>query len=166
MKMSKRLMLPMAAIAMLGAAGLGAATVSAASSGQTGTLAQKLASAFNLDASKVQSVIDQDRSDHAAQHQAKYEERLTQAVKDGKLTEAQKQAILDENKKLKTEMDAAKDKTGAERKTALDNIRTEATDWAKAQNLDAKWLMAGGPHPRGGMGHGDGGTPPEGAPAQ
>jgi len=154
MKLSKRMMLPMAAIAMLGAATVGATAASAASNGRPGTLAQKIASTFNLDPAKVQSVIDQNHSDMEQNHQAAYEERLSQAVADGKLTAAQKQAILDENTKLKAELDAAKDKTPAERRTAMKSVRQAAKDWAKAQGIDEKWLM-GGRHPRGGMEHPD-----------
>jgi hypothetical protein len=144
MKLSKRIMLPMAAIAMLGAAAVGTATVSAATNGQPGKLAQKLASTFNLDPAKVQSVIDQNHTDMAQKHQAAYEERLTQAVADGKLTAAQKQAIVDENSKLKAELDAAKAKTGVERRTAMKPARQAAKDWAKAQGIDAKWLLPAG----------------------
>ena len=155
MKLSKRMMLPMAAIAMLGAAAVGTTAVSAATNGQPGTLAQKLASTFNLDPAKVQSVIDQNHNDMEQKHQAAYEERLNQAVTDGKLTAAQKQAILDENAKLKAELDAAKDKTPAERRSAMKSVRQGAKDWAKAQNIDEKWLIGGGRHPRGGMMHDD-----------
>ena len=49
----------------------------------------------------------------------------------------------------------------ADRKRAMDKISTEAADWAKSNNIDAKWLMPGGrgmgAQGPGGMGgrHGD-----------
>ncbi len=74
MKISKRLMLPMAAIALLGASAAGVGVVSAATDGQPGTLAQRIATSFNLDPAKVQAVIDESHKErhqkHAADHEA------------------------------------------------------------------------------------------------
>lgn len=160
MKMpSKKIMLPMCALALVAAGGFGVAQVSAASdatSGQT-SIVQKLAETFHLDKSKVQAVFDEQHKANAAKREAKYEDRLTQAVTDGKLTADQKSKILDEHAKLQTEMETAlkvDTATKADRKAAMDKVRTEAEDWAKANNIDAKWLMPGG---RGMGGHGPGG---------
>jgi 3-hydroxyacyl-CoA dehydrogenase len=90
MNVSKSLIIPVVAIGVIGAS---SATVVAASTSQP-TLAQDIANKFHLDQSQVQSVIDQHRATNQQNRETKYEDRLTQAVKDGKLTDAQKQAVL------------------------------------------------------------------------
>ncbi len=160
--LSKKMIIPMAAVAIIGAGVYGVSQVSAAtdtsSTSPQASLIQKLADTFHVDKSKVQAVFDQNRTEQEAKHEAEYETRLTQAVTDGKITSAQKDAILAENKTLKAEMDAAKDGTPAERKAAMQKVRTDAKAWASQNNIDEKWLMAGmGGHPRGGMGMGHGG---------
>jgi hypothetical protein len=150
MQISKRMLIPMAAIAVIGAGALGVAKVSATSdtNNPQASLVQKLADTFHIDKTKVQAVFDQNQAQKQADREAQYEDRLTKAVTDGKLTSAQKDLVLTEHKKLQTEMDADRaagtsSTTRADRRLAMDKIRTEITDWAKANNIDAKWLMGG-----------------------
>ncbi|GAC1371858.1 MAG: hypothetical protein NVSMB39_5960 [Candidatus Saccharimonadales bacterium] len=160
MKMpSKKIILPICTLALVAAGGIGVAQVSAAS--DTGaaktSLVQKLADTFHLDKSKVQAVFDEQYQANEADRETKYEERLSEAVTAGKLTADQKTKILAEHKQLQSELDAAMksgsmDKTA--RQAALDKIRTEATDWSKANSIDAKWLMIG-PDGHGQHGHMD-----------
>lgn len=178
--MSKKMLIPMAALAIVGAGVYGAAKVSAATdtsgTNPQSSLVQKIADTFHLDKSKVQAVFDEDRTAREAERETQYEARLTQAVKDGQLTEAQKALVLAKHKELeaarKTAMDAAKSSdqatSQADRKAAMDKQKADIDAWAKANNIDAKWLMGGG---MGGHGHGQGfggpggdmGTPPDGA---
>ena len=151
MLISKKVLIPMAAVAVIAAGAYGVSQVSAASSATPGqTLAQRIAGAFGLDQSKVQGVIDQYRDDRQGQAEARYEQMLTQAVTDGKITSDQKSAILAEHNKLKAELQAAAGKTGTDRRTAMQQVRTEAEAWSKQNNLPAHWLM--GPRPMRGMG--------------
>ena len=154
MMISKKYLIPIAAVAVVTAGAYGVSQVSAASTTPGQSLSQRIASAFGLDQSKVQSVIDQYRTDRQAQAETNYEQMLSQAVTDGKLTSAQKDAVLAEHNKLKSELDAAQDKTGTDRRTALQQIRTEAETWAKQNNLSAHWLL--GARPMRGMGPGMG----------
>jgi hypothetical protein len=142
MILNRKIVLPLAAVAVIAATGAGVATASATSSPSGGSLAQRLASTFGLDQSKVQSVIDQYRSDQSAQRESSYEARLSQAVTAGKITSAQQQAILTEHAKLQTELQAAMQKTGTDRRAALQAIRTEAQTWAKQNGVSAGWLLA------------------------
>ncbi len=170
---SKRILIPMAAVAILGAGVYGVSQVSAAS-GTPGdpraSLIQKLADTFHLDKSKVQAVFDQNRADMQQQHEANYEARLSQAVTDGQLTAAQKDAILAEHNKLAAELAAAQGGAPADRHAAMKTVMAEAKTWAAQNNINAKWLMAAGPgHLRGGRGMGMGmmgdDTPPAGVPS-
>ncbi len=153
--LSKKVIIPMAAIAVIGAGAFGVAQVSAATdtANPQASLIQKLADTFHVDKSKVQAVFDENKTERQAAHQATYEAKLAQAVTDGKLTAAQKDLVLAEHNKLAAEMKAAATDTNADRRAAMEKIRQESTDWAKANNVDAKWLMGpGGPGGRhGGM---------------
>jgi len=118
--------------------------------GQPGNLAQKIASAFHLDAGQVQTVINQNRQDNQAGRETRYEDRLSQAVTDGKLTSDQKSLILAEHTKLQSELQTAMSKTGTDRRTAVKAVFDEGQSWAKANNIDPKWLILDRPHLRGG----------------
>ena len=152
MKMpSKTLILPMCALALVAAGSFGVAQVSAASETPTSqtSIVDKLASTFNLDKSKVQAVFDEQHKTHQADRQA---------VADGKLTADQKTKILAKHNELKTQMETAMkdnaDATKQERRAAMTKLHTEAKEWAEANDIDAKWLLMGGP---GKGGHGMGG---------
>jgi antitoxin (DNA-binding transcriptional repressor) of toxin-antitoxin stability system len=88
-------------------------------------------------------MIDQHKSVNQQNREAKYEEHLTEAVKDGKLTDAQKQLVLTEHNKLVAELTAS---SRDNRKQTMQSVRQEAKDWAAQNNIDAKWLL-----PRRGM---------------
>ncbi len=148
MVISKRIIIPAAAVTVIaGAAGLYAArnvALAANSPADHQTLAQAIAGAFNLDPTQVQNVISQ-------HNQQDYEQRLQAAVTAGKLTASQEQAILTEHNTLAAEIKAAMSQTGSTRRTALEKVRSDAQAWAKANNISAKWLLGPmRPHLRGG----------------
>jgi hypothetical protein len=156
MKLKKALLVTGAAstIGLSSVAGMGVA--SAATTGTTNSntdgmssLVDKLATKFNLNKSDVQAVFDEDRSSHDAEMQQKLEERLNQAVTDGKITSAQKTLILNKQKEMKTFMDSLKGKTADERDSAMKTKMAELKTWASDNNIPEDYL---GP-----MGHGPGG---------
>lgn len=138
-----------------------ALNASAATNGSSpgDSLASKIAAKFNLNKDDVKKVIDEQRAENQADRQkdmlTRAEARLTQAVKDGKLTEAQKTKILDYIKSQQSFMDSLKDMTEEERKTAMDQHRTEVQQWAKDNGIDEKYVMMGGPGGHHGMGPAD-----------
>src|SRR4051812_24138055 len=99
MKVNKKLVVPIVVLTL--AAGSGATALAATDASSTSAnkqnLAQEIANKFHLNSSDVQSVIDQHHAEKQQAHEAKYEDRLSKAVTDGKLTDAQKQAILTEH---------------------------------------------------------------------
>jgi hypothetical protein len=99
------------AIALALAGGVIWASIPKASAQTTSgkTIIQRIAEKFGLKETDVQTVFDQERTDKQAEIQSRYEERLAQAVKDGKITEAQKTAILAKQKEIqqKREQDQA-----------------------------------------------------------
>lgn len=148
-----------AAVASLGIATVvGVGTVGAQT--QTGqTLADKIATKFNVNKNDVQQVIDQDHEDHRTQMEQKYETRLQQAVTAGKLTTEQKDKLIAKHKELESsrqaDRESFKNKTEAERKAAMDAKKAELEKWAKDNNVPIEYLMPGraGRGPGMGMGH-------------
>jgi plasmid replication initiation protein len=115
-------------------------------------LADKIATTFHLDKSKVQSVIDEDRQTHHAEREAKQAAALQQAVTDGKLTQAQADHITTVWKEIKDLRGTTKpqDMSTATRdqiKQKMDDLQT----WLKDQNIDLRSFGVRG------HGHGFGG---------
>jgi len=80
------------------------------------------------------------RGANLQQREQRYEQRLGTAVTDGKLTAAQEAAIIGEEKTLQAQLKAAS--TPAQRKAARQEVRAEASAWAKANNVSGRWLLA------------------------
>jgi len=111
------------------------------------TLVQKISDTFHLNKDDVQNVVTKHRSDHMAKRQSNYEDLLSQAVKEGKLTDVQKSLILVKRKELadevKSKKDTLKNMTPEERKAAMQKQKQALKDWAKQNNIDLTWLMPG-----------------------
>lgn len=123
------------------------------------SLAQSIATKFNLNKDDVQKVIE-------TQHQDMQKQHLDQLVKDGKITADQETKIIAKQAEMKPKMDAARDVTDpTARKTAMEAIRTEMQQWAKDNNIP-KGIMGPrgehGPGHRMGMMRGGGGQPESG----
>jgi hypothetical protein len=147
--------------------------MASAESGST-SLVDKLSQRFNLNKAEVQEVFNEERAAREAEHEGRYEARLTQAVKDGKLTEEQKTKILAKHKELQAEMqkshenmqaerESLKDKTEAERQAfmeqkheEMDKLHSEIEAWEKENNIPSGYLM-GGHGAKHGPNHGPGG---------
>lgn len=153
---SKKFYLPVLGLMLVGATLLGTSQLVHAQStqGSFAGLAQAIAQKFGLDQGQVQSTIDQYRDDQKTKMQQtmlqRQTDRLDQVEKDGKITDAQKQAILAENAALqaKYKPESLKDKTMAERRQVMLDERNEAEAWAKTQGIDPAYLT-----PRRGMMH-------------
>lgn len=137
----------------------GSAIVSASTSGNdaSDSLVKKIAVKFNLNESDVASVFDEERSAREAEMKTKTEERLSQAVADGKITEEQKQKIIAKLDEMKSEReankDSMKDKTDEERKAEMDAKKTELEKWASDNGISTEYLRPeGGHHGPGGFG--------------
>ncbi len=159
-KVSKKSRTIAAVAFILGASAIGAGVAQAASTTTSGTnhtsaLVAALAQKFNLNSSDVQAVVTQVMADQKtqmmAQHEQNFANRLSKAVAAGKLTQAQADLITAKKKEVATFMTSLKDKTAAERKTALTNEMASLKQWAADNKIDQAYLMFGGMG--GGMGH-------------
>lgn len=167
---------PLVAAAVTGAvgvatvAGLGVASAATTNSttGSTATssttktdpmsgLIDALVSKFNLKKADVQAVFDAQRTKMDAQRETEVKAEVSQLVTDGKLTQAQADAIntkrAELEKQRETDRTTMDSKTDTERKNAMDAKRTELDSWLKDQGIDTQYayLLMGG---RGHGGHG------------
>lgn len=127
-------------------------------------IVQKIADKFGLKKEDVQAVFDQERAERKSQIEEQYVAKLTQAVKDGKLTETQKQLLINKHTELSAQhqqlMLTMEGKTFEERKTAIEANRTQRQrerksleEWATQNGIDVTYLMGGfDMHGRKGMG--------------
>ena len=152
---NKKIILSALVLTIVGAGILGTSRVYAQNTngGPMSALAQMIADKFNLNKNDVQTVFDQYRSDRQSQTQANFEQKLSQAVTDGKITEAQKQLILSKHKELQDSRDTSRsdiqNMTPEERKTIKETQKQALEDWAKQNNIDLKYFFGG----RMGLGH-------------
>lgn len=137
--MRKSRIIPIAAATIISLAIFGGATVFA--QGTTDghiNIVQRIAQRFGLQESEVQKVFDEVNEERHQQMQARLEERLNQAVTDGKITEVQKQAILkkfSEMKNNKPDFEKFKSMTEEERRAEMEKKRTEMEAWVEENGL-------------------------------
>lgn len=122
------------------------------------SLIDKLVSAFKLNKTDVQKVFTDYRGERQAEMLTKITEKLSALVKEGKITEAQKTLILNKHKELQAERQSDQSKwqsmTPAERMAEKAKRMSELEAWAKANNIDLKYVVGFGEGP--GMGRGMG----------
>lgn len=140
--------------------GIGGVQLVSADSAPTSTngseqsLVDKIASKFHLDKSKVQAVFDEDRQAHHAEMEQKRADALAQAVKDGKLTQAQADhitAVWNEVDAIMKKSDDSKS-SAADRQAVKDKLDA-LQQWAKDQSIDLGSIVGMHAHDMG-MRHG------------
>lgn len=164
--MKSKYVFPLLGLAALGVVSFGSvqafAQDTATSDGKT--IVQKVAERFNLSQEDVQEVFDEHKTQLKEDMETKVDDRLSQAVTDGKITEEQKAKILEKQQELHSKMEAnrdqLKDLTPEERRAQMDEQRKELEQWAEENGIDTQYLMGplikgghkggfrGGPHPR------------------
>ncbi len=157
MKITKKMILPVLALTVVGASVLGtSATVSADSN--VDSLVEKIASRFNLNQDEVQAVFDEARDEKHAEHQAELSENLQAKVDDGTITAEQMTLIEQklEEKRAQREANRDQDLTREERRVQHEQEREEFKTWAEENNIPLEELDLrqhkgpGGPHRHGG----------------
>lgn len=131
----------MALIAILGAIAFSAVPVSAQDpvySNLVTTIAQR----FNLKESDVASVVSEVRSQHLASLRTKWEQRLTQAVTDGKITDVQRKAIIAKYDEVQAKMSGLTNLSDTDRKAKMNEIHDDLLKWAADNNINIKQFGA------------------------
>lgn len=119
-------------------------------------LVQKIVEKYNLNKDEVKTLVNQDRTERQAEREKQKETRLTELVAAGKITEAQKTAILAKEKELEAKREEYKNLSVSERRSKMEAMHTEMQAFLKAQGIDESIMRGmGGPKgERGGMGRG------------
>lgn len=117
----------------------------------TSTLLDRIIEKFGLNKSEVEQLVTDYRTERRIQMQAQYEERLNQAVTDGKITKEQKELILEKHNQLQSQWDYEKQQR--------QQHREEIQAWAEKNGIDLSYVgfgMGQGHGNRGGMMRGKG----------
>jgi hypothetical protein len=114
------------------------------STSNTSTLIDKIIEKFNLNKTEVEQVITDYRTERRNQMQAQYEQRLNQAVTDGKITEEQKKLILEKHNQLQSQWES----DNQQRQQHHEDMQA----WAEQNNIDLSYLGFGMGMGRGGRG--------------
>lgn len=102
----------------------------------------RLAERFNLNVEDVEDVFEEERAEHHAEILQSFEDRLTEAVANGKITEDQKQAILDKHEEMQAKMeelrsqDLDREEMHEEMKAYHDELRA----WAEEQGIEMPFM--------------------------
>ena len=96
------------------------------------SLIARIAEKFNLKTEDVQSVFDEHKQTWQEEMKARFEERLTALVKEGKLTEAKKQLIMDKKEELMEK-----------RQTDREAHHEEMQTWAEENGIDLNLFFGG-----------------------
>ncbi|MFC1649790.1 hypothetical protein ACFL2C_03720 [Patescibacteria group bacterium] len=139
--MKNRFAIPVLALIMLGTAALAVpATLAQVNAGDYPPIVQKLAEKFGLNEDEVASVFEENREEHYAQMQAKFTERLDEAVASDQITTEQKELILQKQEELRAfrqeNHDAAMEMSPEERHEFHENHRNELKIWANENGID------------------------------
>jgi hypothetical protein len=103
-KISKKTLLPIVTVTAFMIASLyGASMVYAEDVTGYPPIVQKIASKFNLDVKDVNQAFEEERSEMWNKRRINLDERLTQAVLDGKITEEQKNKILEKRDEVEAQ---------------------------------------------------------------
>lgn len=122
--MNKKIIIPAIVLSVAAIAGTIYATGASASFGRGQEMASQLAEKLGIEESSVENAMEEIRSDQQAEMKARQEERLQEAVDDGKITAEQKQLLLDRQ----TAMEEAREARRAEnQKWMEDNGFSEDT---------------------------------------
>ena len=144
----------LSATALAGFYGVSTASAATTANADFPPMVQKIVEKYNLNKDEVKAIVDQDRTERQAEREKAMTDRLTQSVTDGKITEAQKTAILAKHEEIQAKREGYRTLSQSERKAKMNELRTEMQTFLKAQGIDDS-VMPAPQGPRGeGMGKG------------
>ncbi len=143
MKLNKRFILPVAALAILsGGAMVSISTVSAHGRGEQSGLHRQA------------NLTEAEKAQMKAERETKNEARLQALVDEGKLTQAQKDALIAKHNEMRAEREVSKEEfknmSNEEHKTLRETKRAERDAWLKEQGIDPTIIQAHAKGQRGG----------------
>ena len=101
-------------------------------------LVERFAERFDLDPDEVMEFLEELKEERIASTEEKFEERLDELVEDEKITEDQKDAILEKKGELAEFKEELKDMTLAEAKEAIKDMHEDLKEWAEENDLELR----------------------------
>ena len=103
--------------------------------------AQRLAERFGLNQDEVTTFMEEMHEERQANRQQAMEDRLNQAVEDGKLTFEQKTELLQKMEDWHANREDFRDLTREERQAQHEAHRAEMQEWAEANGIDLSDIL-------------------------
>lgn len=160
MKTSTKILIPALALTIFSVAGAVGIESTLAQDGENHqSIAQKIATRFNLNQDEVEQVFEENRAEHKAQMEQRQGERLDQLVSEGKLTEDQKNALIAKNEEWRNEREQNREEfrsmTKKERKESMEAHKAEMEKWFEENGIEREVVGGfGDGHRKGGRGIG------------
>jgi len=122
-------------------------------SGSYPQVVQRIAEHFGLNQDEVAEVFEEVHAEHHAEMLTSFEDRLSEAVENGDITEDQKQAILDKHEEMQAKMDEirSQDLSREQMHDQMKAYHEELKAWAENEGIDIPFMNL----KFGGNGHGD-----------
>ena len=140
--MNKKILMPVIALTIISMSMFGANAAYAQTTGNSPfqSLIQKIVEKFGLKQADVESVFEEHRNQKQQEMQQRYQTRLDEEVKNGTITEEQKQLILKKHEELQAEReknrDAWQNMTQEERKAEHEKRQEEMKSWAEENGIN------------------------------
>lgn len=159
--MKKMQKIALTAAAFVGMATLGAGALYAAEDTRgeirpMSHLVTAISQRFNLNEADVQMVFDEEhikmREEMAGKMAEKQQERLSDAVSKGKLTQSQADAIIAKQKEMAVLFESLEGKSMEEVRTVMEAHKEATQQWAEENNIPQEYLRV---FVHGGKGHGN-----------
>ncbi|MBA3757377.1 hypothetical protein H0X09_00710 [Candidatus Saccharibacteria bacterium] len=131
-------------LAIVGLATAGSVWAETSATPKQDGIITKIAQKFNLNEDDVKAVFDEHKAAQKAEREKSFEQRLNQAVTDGKITSEQKSKIIAKQKELKTYFESIKDKPREEKHELMEAKKIELRKWAVDNNIPKEYLQFGG----------------------
>lgn len=133
---------------VLGGTVIGAQSASASENEHP--FARKISERFGLNQDDVKNFLDADREERQVQMRERFEERLTESVESGELTEDQKNLIIAKKATLQSERETYRESGDRPSEDDREQHRIELESWAQENGIDMKYFIGG--NGRGGYG--------------
>lgn len=145
--MNKKILVGILATALIGGVLVQNSMAATSAGNGVNSLVKAIAERFKLNETDVQKVFDEHRQTIQKEHEQNFITRLDTLVKEGKITQAQKQLIITKRNELETQRindkDSFKNLTEEQRETKIQQRKAEIDAWAKTNNIDPSYLMGG-----------------------
>jgi len=143
----KSIVTAVAVLTILGSLTFAGTSAMAHSADRQASMITRLAQKLGVPEDKVKLAFDEMHTEHASEMKANMETKLGTLVAEGKITEAQKSAIIAKMEEFKTKKqqnrEAFKSLNVEERKAKMTAEKTELETWAKSQGIDLSLLPFG-----------------------